>query len=265
VLQVLVVDNDADGGARTLCEQIAGAGAIKLRYFLEPQRGLSVVRNRLLEEALHTGAEFFAFLDDDELPDPDWLARHLGALAATGADVSCGPVIQLSRESAGAPAPSTSQSVPPTPRYVACNNVVFRRRLAAAQGLRFDMRFNFTGGEDFDFFEASRRQGNRHIWAGAARVYETLRPDRATPGYLFYRHFTGAVTRVLQERKWRPGPGVWLRFLVKSCGKVLGGSMCLARALLPPHRPDLCEAIKRYASACGYLCGLLHVRAERYR
>lgn len=259
-LHVLVCDNDGGGGARPVCA--VPRGALETRYCIEPGRGLCCVRNRLLVEALATGADFIAFLDDDELPHPDWLAAHLAALAG-GADVSTGPVIQ------SAPAAGADYDAVPsgniTPRFVACNNVVFRRRLAAEQQLRFDMHFNFTGGEDFDYFEASRRLGNRHMWTADARVYEPLTPERATWRYQFHRHCSGAVTRVLQERKWRPGAGVWPRYLLKSVGKFVGAGTSVLRALLPGQERALHEAVKRCASGCGYLCGLLHVRIERYR
>ncbi len=259
-LLVLVADNDADGGARGVCS--ARTGPFPPRYLVESRRGLCSARNRLLEEALGTGATFIAFIDDDEQPHPEWLARHLAALAGA-ADVSTGPVIQRAPEADDAAvAPGAA---PVTPRFVACNNVVFRRRLAAEQGLRFDPQFNFTGGEDFDFFESSRRLGNRHVWTGAAPVYEPLTPERSTPGYLFRRHLTGAMTRVMQERKWRPGPGVWPRFILKVLGKLLGAGACFVRATFPPRTPAARAGIKRLASALGYLCGLLHVRVERYR
>jgi GT2 family glycosyltransferase len=64
---VLVVDNaPSDDQAR----QVAiGWGA---RYVLEPTVGLSRARNR---GARTSGAEIVAFLDDDSLPEAEWLAR----------------------------------------------------------------------------------------------------------------------------------------------------------------------------------------------
>lgn len=257
---VIVADNDADGGARSLCEELRQRELPGLVYVIEAQRGLSHVRNRLLEEALRGDAGYIALLDDDEQPCADWLSAHLGALAA-GADVSCGPVLHDDAGTAVEAQPAAGTA----PRFVACNNVVFRRRLPEQQRLRFDPQFNFSGGEDFDFFEASRRLGNRHVWTPAALVFEPDTPERATIAYLFRRHCTGAMTRVMQERKWRPGPGVWPHFLIKLCGKILGGVACLLHALLPPRRAALRDAVKRFASACGYLCGLLRLRVERYR
>ena len=264
-LLVLVVDNDAGGGARFVAEDMAKRSGLHLLYFVEPRRGLCSVRNRLLEESLGTDAHWIAFLDDDEQPAPDWLLAHLHSLSASAADVSSGPVLQHPSVACVTVEPDpVSNPAPRVPRFVACNNVMFQRKLIADQGLRFDPRFNFTGGEDFDFFENSRRRGNRHIWAGAALVYETVTPERSTLRYLFHRHWSGAITRVMQQRKWG-GRMLWPHFLVKTCGKFLGGTACLLLAVVPPHRQAFRDGLKRYASAWGYLCGLMNFGSERYR
>lgn len=238
----------------------------QLFYFVEPRRGLCCIRNRLLQEALQTDAAWIAFIDDDEQPAPGWLQAHMYSVADSGADVSSGPVIQHAIDAEIGPGRQpVPDSAPHTPRFVACNNVLFRRKLIEEQGLRFDPLFNFTGGEDFDFFESSRRCGNRHVWSGTALVYESLTPERSTLRYLFHRHCSGAVTRVMQQRKWHGARMLWPRFLLKICGKLAGGTAALLIALLPPHRRGIQDCVKRYASAWGYLCGLMNHSRERYR
>jgi hypothetical protein len=49
--------------------------------------GLSAARNRALERA--AGAEVIAFIDDDALPDPRWLAALAGRWRDVPADVAC--------------------------------------------------------------------------------------------------------------------------------------------------------------------------------
>ena len=150
------------------------------------------------------------------------------------------------------------------PRHVACNNVVFSTRLAAVQGLRFDPRFDFLGGEDFDFFDASSRSGNLHVWTAEAVVYETVPPERATARYLFLRHFSGAINSVVRYRKERSAPRAWLHFGIKSLGKLAGA--CAALLCWPFRgRAALHEFVKRLANAAGYLSALANVRIERYR
>jgi len=63
---VVVVDNAPQGGQTQ--EVVARHG---VRYVVEPVAGLSRARNR---GALACDTEIVAFLDDDALPEPDWLS-----------------------------------------------------------------------------------------------------------------------------------------------------------------------------------------------
>lgn len=82
---VLVIDNSA-GDAET--EAIArNAGA---RYCVESALGLSRARNRGLREC---STDIVAFLDDDAIPDPDWLGLLVAAFADPRLAIAAGKVI----------------------------------------------------------------------------------------------------------------------------------------------------------------------------
>jgi GT2 family glycosyltransferase len=75
---VLVVDNaSTDGTADVLARLVREAGA-RLRAVHEPQLGLSAARNRGLAEA---HSPIVAYLDDEALPRPGWLAALLAPYA----------------------------------------------------------------------------------------------------------------------------------------------------------------------------------------
>jgi GT2 family glycosyltransferase len=64
--EVLVIDNaPATGATRDVVDQFP-----RVRYVLEPHKGLDVARNRALREA---GFDIVVFNDDDAVPDPGWL------------------------------------------------------------------------------------------------------------------------------------------------------------------------------------------------
>jgi O-antigen biosynthesis protein len=82
--EVVVVDNAPTSDAvRVLIE--AQQGSIKYRYAVEPRGGLSWARNAGIAAA---SGEIVAFLDDDEEPDPYWLAG-LAMGFARGDDIGC--------------------------------------------------------------------------------------------------------------------------------------------------------------------------------
>ena len=79
-VEVLVVDNDPDAGARA---QVAGLGIPGVRYVHEPRSGIAAARNRALDEA--GSADLLVFIDDDERPHDRWLEHLLATWQRTGA------------------------------------------------------------------------------------------------------------------------------------------------------------------------------------
>lgn len=69
-VRVCVVDNDPEASARGLVKSKRQPIRWPLVYAVEPRRGVSQARNRLLE--LAGEVDFVAFLDDDEVAQPSW-------------------------------------------------------------------------------------------------------------------------------------------------------------------------------------------------
>src|SRR4051794_17787996 len=86
--ELLVVDNDADGSARTTVEPVRLAG-VSVRYVVEPALGAVHARNRGIREA---AGRVVAMLDDDVVPRPGWLATVCAPLLEGAASGAGGPV-----------------------------------------------------------------------------------------------------------------------------------------------------------------------------
>ena len=261
LINTIVVDNDVNATAKEICEEVSPGFLFALHYFVHSERGLSEVRNRLLDEAIRLNAGLIAFIDDDEQAGPGWLRQHCHYMAQFKADVCSGPVRQVGINAEEEKRAQTGSR----PRHVSTNNVVFRASLVSRQGLRFDPYFNFIGGEDFDFFERSNDIGNQHIWVDEALVLEAVTEQRESLAYLFYRHYSGGINNVLRYRRRQPTWKAWSRFLPKFIGKCLGAFVCLILAILTVNRTQLHKATKKIASGLGYLAGLLNIVVERYR
>jgi glycosyltransferase involved in cell wall biosynthesis len=78
---VLIIDNSSDGNLAREGVDIEG---LRTRVCHEPMPGLSRARNRAVSEAR---SDYLAWLDDDELADPDWIAWIKRGFAA-----ECQPV-----------------------------------------------------------------------------------------------------------------------------------------------------------------------------
>src|SRR5438309_10345348 len=66
---VLIVDNDPEGSGRVVVEEAQRTSRHPIVYEIEPERGIPFARNRGVERAAELGADFIAFIDDDETVD----------------------------------------------------------------------------------------------------------------------------------------------------------------------------------------------------
>ncbi|RIJ48995.1 glycosyltransferase family 2 protein, partial [Clavibacter phaseoli] len=89
-VRIVVVDNDPAGGAGAAVEDAAADSPVPIAYVHEPTPGISAARNRALDAA--GDDDLLVFLDDDERPDPGWLAALVRARQATGSAGVAGPV-----------------------------------------------------------------------------------------------------------------------------------------------------------------------------
>lgn len=263
---LIIVDNDINETGRCIVEDVCKNFSMPVYYFVESERGIATVRNRLLQEALNHGAKLIGFIDDDEFPGSGWLINHTVALHKFNADVVTGPVV------------STLETTPldeikinykfntgHIPRHVAAGNVLFKSELTSQHGLWFDTTYNFTGGEDFHFFDRSSEKGHVHIWVADAIIYETIIKERTTKKYLFFRHFTGAINNVIQYKFNNGISSTWIHFLIKALGKIIGALITFIAYLITFKAGRLEKSIIKLASAAGYISGLLNIIVERYR
>lgn len=189
-LRVIVADNDHADERRAAIVAEARALGIALDYVHAPARNISVARNACLSAA---SADWIAFIDDDEVARPDWLAQLIA--------VRDGHEIVFGVSQAGYPDPATpgwivagdfhsnrlSRNDPPWNGYTA--NVLIDRRFATAHGLRFAEALGQTGGEDTRFFFAARTAGARFGYAPQAIVDEATPLARASLRWLALRRY----------------------------------------------------------------------------
>src|SRR5579862_1802161 len=162
---VVMVENDASAcGSVPVAGEFLRAGKLAGLCAVEPRQGNCQAINAAFEtaQAIFPDATDFLMIDDDEVASPDWLERMVQAAEETGADIVGGPVLQLfnddakrglQRHPAFRPAYDTSG---PVPIIYGCGNCLIRKRAFERLGSpAFDLRFNFLGGGDVDFFTRS--------------------------------------------------------------------------------------------------------------
>ncbi len=202
-LRVIVADNDDTPSAKDAVQATALAHGLTVAYLHAPARNISTARNACLAAAR---ADWLAFLDDDEVAAPDWLAQLLACAAAERADAVFGPSVAIYPTDAPrwivdndflSNRPVSRDSQVETGH--SCNALI--RRAALPAGMQFRPDLGQSGGEDTDFFYRLGRSGARMVICDAAVVTETAAPHRLRAGWLAERrmaegrHYAGASGR----------------------------------------------------------------------
>jgi GT2 family glycosyltransferase len=211
---VVIVENDALGCASVpVAAEFLTSGKLAGLCMVEPRQGNCYAINTAFETALSTfpTATSFLMIDDDEIASPDWFERMLQAAETTGADVVGGPVLPnfdddlqvgLGRHPAFSPAYHASG---PVSVIYGCGNCLIRRPVFVRLGApAFDLRFNFLGGGDTDFFARCRHAGMKFHWAAEAVITETVPRSRTQAGWLALRGLRiGAINYHVQSKTAR--------------------------------------------------------------
>ena len=71
VLEILVIDNNSKDNSQEIFK-FHSESETKIKYFFEPQQGLSYARNRGIREAK---GDWLAYIDDDAYPSENWVER----------------------------------------------------------------------------------------------------------------------------------------------------------------------------------------------
>jgi len=199
--RVRIADNHAQPMVAAWIDADIATLPFELQVLHAPHSNIAVARNALLQAS---AAEWIAFLDDDEIAEPDWLATLYAA--RDSGDVVFGPALAIY--------PATAPewlvrgdflSKRPARRAHGYDtgpsaNVLMRR--ASVGVLRFDESLGRTGGEDTLFFAVLRDRGARLAFCERAVVYEPADAARSGFGALLWRNFASghAHARVLRMR-----------------------------------------------------------------
>jgi predicted glycoside hydrolase/deacetylase ChbG (UPF0249 family)/glycosyltransferase involved in cell wall biosynthesis len=178
---VVVADNDAARSGEAAVEEMRRTMRVAVQYCAEPEKGIARARNRVIANA---DGDYFALIDDDEFPEPDWLLNLLETCREYGVDGVLGPVKRYLDD--GAPqwlkrSSLYDRAVRPTGievewRGARTGNALLKREVFAGDGPPFNVEF--AAGEDQDFFRRKIEEGRRFVWSSDAVVWEELPPAR---------------------------------------------------------------------------------------
>jgi succinoglycan biosynthesis protein ExoM len=262
LVDVLVVDNDPGRSAEAV---VAGLG---VRYVCEPTPGIAAVRNRALDEA--ADARLLAFIDDDERPEPGWLARLVETWEASGAAAVSGRILA---DYAGELDPwiragdfFVRRSMPTgTPIDVAAaGNLLLDLDQIRASGIRFESPLGLGAGEDTVFSRALVRAGARMVWCNESAATDFVPLQRMTRRWVLTRAWSHGNATVLVDLWLTAGRPARLRVRARGLGRgvlrIGGGAVRWTFGLVvrsPRHQARGLRALLRGAGMVGGACGLV--------
>lgn len=240
---VVVADNDSAQSAEHVVKKFESEMGLSVKYCVEPLQNIALVRNRALQNA---EGDLIAFIDDDEVPESDWLRNLFDAYKTFRADGVLGPVRPYFDHEPPTwvrkgsfferPEHRTGYKL----RWDECRtgNVLFSTKILGLVDIPFRPEFS-TAGEDMDFFRRMMQQGCEFVWCNEAAAYELVPEARCTRSFLlkrallrgsnFPKHPAKRLTNILKSVLAVPaytlalpilallGQHLFIRYLAKLC------------------------------------------------
>jgi hypothetical protein len=272
-LHVVVIDNDPGGDARQTVLAAAAVSPVPVEYVHEPRPGISAARNRAL--AVAQDHDLLVFIDDDERPDPGWLAALLTEWRRSGAVGVAGPVRSEYEVEPDAwvraggfftrRRPTTGTRL----EVAATNNLLLDLRAVRAAGLAFDDALGTQGGEDSLFTRQLVASGGLLTWSAAARVVDVVPRARITHRWVVLRAFSSGNTWSLTSLALAPtDPAARLRHrsvaIRRGTVRAAGGIGRIALGAVTGSLEHRAKGTRTLARGAGMIAGALGWSYQEY-
>lgn len=264
-VSLVIVDNDPANPAASDPAEFSRLSRWPVSYLMEHTRGIVAARNRALDAAVDN-TDYIVFVDDDETVVPCWLEALIRTQIDTGAAAVQGPMVPRYESPPPAWIPQLKIfDIGPFQqgerlRFAATGNSLVDGQFLREKRLRFDDRFNTSGGEDEEFYGRLRDAGGVIHAAACAVAYDEVPTARMNLPWVLRRSFRKGNTlgRVaLLRRRHRA-----LRFL-KGGGAMGRGILLLLGGGLVSKRMCIRGLMELWRGA-GMLAAFANFRFSEY-
>lgn len=190
-VRIIVVENDLENFSEYLINEFSLKFKFSISYYLETRPGVVFARNRSVKEA--DDFDFCCFTDDDQVVSTDWLTELMKCQNEFNADGIAGPTFPIF----GKEVPSYIKKfyTPTTPdygtivRYAYTGCLLIKKKYLDMLEGPFEIRFNFSGGEDTYLTSQITNIGGIIRFNPHAIAYEIISENRSTVKYVIKRKF----------------------------------------------------------------------------
>ncbi len=267
-IEIIIVDNDPEKTGEPIFKKFHDTDLIKLSYFVQPIKNISLTRNKSVKEAR---GEYILFIDDDEIASPRWLEILLKTIEGYKADGVFGRVLSYYEHEIpkwvkncvifNRPSPPTGS----ISNYMRTGNCIIKASTLKKYSGPFDPERGLTGGEDTHLFNKIKNDGGIFVNCFEASVSEFQPPSRTTLSYVYKKVFSTGnlfVRRKIEFSK-RKKIFVIIIFLIKYIIYLLL-SIILTIIALPNLHYRMYWSTKVFSNL-GHLSGLLRLKIKSYK
>lgn len=225
--EILLVDSGSPGDTPARLADLV-AGTPNARMIRVDQPGVSLARNA---GAAAASGDYIAYIDDDAIPAPDWVAQIKGGIAASSGVPAvlggrilplweaplpgwwprslCGVLSIIETEGCGAYGDIT---LPKTLSPYGANMIVHVPTLRSIGGFRTGVGRNGTSlisDEDVQLAWRLQRAGYAIRFDSRVVVHHQIQANRLTPDWLLRRMYWQGASSVITRRLLGDGASVW--------------------------------------------------------
>ena len=264
-VRIIVIENDIKNLSESIVKEFSGKGKFEIRYFLEPRQGIVFARNRSIAEAGE--CDFCCFTDDDQIVSSDWLIELLKCQREFNADGVTG----LTQPSFTKTVPAYIKKFHQLDTYpygtivksafTGC--LLLRKKYLDLLNGPFDVRLNFSGGEDCLLTEGITELGGKIRFNPNAIAYEFIPESRTKIEFVIKRTYRTANTRLfiksIKDQKFKK---------TKELPKLItrmGYGLLIVLPLLIFGKASRLKGLIKIVNAAGGFAFVFGIRSQFYK
>jgi len=255
-ISVLVVENNETPQYQNVLQDFGKV--LPLKHVLEPRPGLAYARNKILDTVSDMQVDWMGGVDDDQIIHPEWLMHMVAAIHKyPDTKTFVGDWRRAVRDDTPYwyPIARRSRNRPTGAllREGATGNTAIHQSVFSPSGmaLRFDIAYNFLGGEDTDFSTQYLNNRGKIRFVADARTDEDIHEARDDLKTRLQRISTGdfILARIRHHRKSVFNAWGWTLQIFYRC-TVLGVANLILAGIAFPFRERW--AMKRFGMALKF-------------
>lgn len=270
-LHVIVVDNDGTGRNQTVVDTVREKTGLDIIFTTEEKSGIPYARNKSVRLAIEHRADFFIFVDDDEIVPQNWLEHFMRFYDEFKSDISTGPVKGILPHNNIPSWASKSEAYDKVKKWsrgqiinrAYTNNTMITQSVLFNMGEAFHEKFSKSGSSDRHYFRLAVLRGYTIRWCPEVIVHENIPLKRISYIWILKRSFRSGAGDTISNLLISNKPTMIIKIIAFSFARAGLGIVFLISSPFTGWK-GIIGGSKRMASSLGSLLGLVGINYNEY-